>query len=312
MIPREILKKIRQSEIRTNRIAFLQLLCPLAVISCLLLLCSCATTNKLTAIVPATELPADVNINKGAGRGGHLTVTLRLDSGEELPFGVDTGCPITFLPKSLESKMGKRLGTKIFDNFGTKHRQSIYAAPKLYLGNILLKTGSRVAISDDSMGILGMDCLCHYCIQLDFQAGKMRFLDTKHIQTEELGKAFPLENSSNLYIQHGGLFEGKNPELFIDTGFPLDAMLKPALFRQALLEQPPQPVPLLEKGVIKGTVPGLASFPKCIWDGNTYTNLAVEKGQLTIIGLRFLARHLVTFDFPNRTMYLKQTSIGPL
>src|SRR5207244_13623223 len=33
---------------------------------------------------------------------------------------------------------------------------------------------------------------------------------------------------------------------------------------------------------------------------------------LGILGLRFLARHLVTFDFPKRTMYLKQTSIGPL
>jgi hypothetical protein len=31
-----------------------------------------------------------------------------------------------------------------------------------------------------------------------------------------------------------------------------------------------------------------------------------------LIGLGFLARHLVTFDFPNRTLYLKQTSVGPL
>ena len=30
------------------------------------------------------------------------------------------------------------------------------------------------------------------------------------------------------------------------------------------------------------------------------------------IGLGFLARHLVTFDFPDRTMYLKRTSVGPL
>jgi hypothetical protein len=29
------------------------------------------------------------------------------------------------------------------------------------------------------------------------------------------------------------------------------------------------------------------------------------------MGLRFLARHLVTFNFPKRTMYLKQTRTGP-
>jgi hypothetical protein len=30
------------------------------------------------------------------------------------------------------------------------------------------------------------------------------------------------------------------------------------------------------------------------------------------IGLNFLARHLVTFDFPNHTLYLQRQSIGPL
>jgi hypothetical protein len=30
------------------------------------------------------------------------------------------------------------------------------------------------------------------------------------------------------------------------------------------------------------------------------------------IGLSFLARHLVTLDFPGRTLYLKRVSVGPL
>jgi hypothetical protein len=51
-------------------------------------------------------------------------------------------------------------------------------------------------------------------------------------------------------------------------------------------------------------------LPECVWDGRYYTNLDVDVG-INAIGLRFLARHLVTFDFPNRTMYLKQTSTGP-
>jgi hypothetical protein len=33
---------------------------------------------------------------------------------------------------------------------------------------------------------------------------------------------------------------------------------------------------------------------------------------MNVIGLRFLARHLVTLNFPKRTMYLKRTSPGPL
>jgi len=33
-------------------------------------------------------------------------------------------------------------------------------------------------------GILGVDCLRHYCIQLDFAARKMRFLDPETLSEE--------------------------------------------------------------------------------------------------------------------------------
>jgi hypothetical protein len=45
-----------------------------------LLLCSCATKNSIHS-----QLPADVTINKEAGRGGLLLVMLRLEGGEKLP-----------------------------------------------------------------------------------------------------------------------------------------------------------------------------------------------------------------------------------
>ena len=47
-------------------------------------------------------------MNQDAGRGGILIVTLRLESGEKLPFIVDTGCQVTVFDKSLEGKLGKR------------------------------------------------------------------------------------------------------------------------------------------------------------------------------------------------------------
>jgi hypothetical protein len=110
----------------------------------LLLLCSCATTPDPSALVPASELPADVTINKDAGRGNLLFVTLRLESGEKLPFFVDTGSPATVFDKSLEPKLGKCVGTGAFWNFGTKHEMDIYAAPTLYIENTQLMTGRNI------------------------------------------------------------------------------------------------------------------------------------------------------------------------
>jgi hypothetical protein len=70
----------------------------------LLLLCSCATENSIHP-----RLPADVTMNKEAGRGGLVVVTLRLESGAALPFVVDTGSPWTFFEKSQESILGAPL-----------------------------------------------------------------------------------------------------------------------------------------------------------------------------------------------------------
>jgi hypothetical protein len=266
----------------------------------LLLLCSCATER-----VSQRQLPADTVINEDAGRGSLLFVNLRLKNGEELPFIVDTGSPGTLFDKSLMPKLGARLplGTWTVPMNGEKQKSGIYWEPELYLGKTRLKTGRLCAVFDLTqfakqvghpvMGILAMDCLKYYCIQLDFQADKMRFLDPKGLDVAALGKPFPLKFSlyNQLFTDHAGLVKGKSTRLLIDTGWDGDGEI--------------------EKGVIKGSNSGWVHLQECDWAGETYTNLNVRTGG-NIIGLGFLARHLVTFDFPKRVMYLKQTSTGPL
>ena len=300
MIPREILKKIRQSELRTNAVSFSRRFRSAGTILCLLVLCSCATNPHPVTVVPAKELPADVTLNKEAGRGGLLYVMLRFDDSEELPFLVDTGATGTLLDKSLEPKLGKRLGTGASMGWGSKEKANSYVAPKIYLGNTPLVTGGRIWVSEGSnsasnlphpAGILGMDCLKHYCIQLDFKAGKMRFLNPDQVKTAELGKAYPLTFKENIpFIHHVGLLGGSDTNLLIDLGCRTDGLAG------------------------KNAINGLAQFlPDCVWEGETYSNLVVAAvGHANVLGLNFFARHLVTLDLPKRMMYLKQTSIGPL
>ena len=66
---------------------------------------------------------------------------------------------------------------------------------------------------------------------------------------------------------------------------------------------------------VEGMVNRAVILPVCVWGGNSYTNISVGEAPgdaPSWIGLRFLARHMVTFNFPKAVMYLKQTSIGPL
>lgn len=270
----------------------------LGILSCLAL-CSCATRM-------CRQLPADVNINRDAGRGGLVFVTLRLASGEELPFIVDTGSPGTLFDKSLVPKLGFRLplGNWTVPIGDEKQKSGVYWEPKLYLGGIRLKTGRLCAVADFQrlskqvghpvMGILAMDCLKRYCIQLDFQAGKMCFLDPKYLDTERLGEPLPLRLSlySQLFSDHAGLTGGKTNRLLVDTGWNGDGSVS--------------------RETINGrTSGGWVHLTECVWNDRTYTDLNLQTGG-EVLGLGFLARHLVTFDFPRRVMYLKQTCSGSL
>lgn len=293
----------------------------------LLLLCSCATHGTFHQ-----NLPAEASFNVGAGRGDFIFVKVRLKSGPERLFGVDTGMPRTVLDKSLEPELGKCLGTNEggFVWYG-KSGVDFFKSPRLYLGNTPLLTGDCIETLDITnvfytvnwapedagrriFGILGMDCLHHYCIQLDFAADKMRFLDSHNLNTKDLGEAFPLSGLPWRMFVDGTLAGTTNANSWIDIGDPNDGALVPSLFDQVLKSQ---------KGIVTKNFtfrtgePGVAArLPIGIFGGQTYTNLEVLESpdgtDGNIIGLRFLARHLVTCDFPKHTLYLKRENIGPL
>lgn len=270
----------------------------LEIVLVFLPLCLCAAADS-----PA-QLPADVALNEGAGRGGFLILKVRVQKGKDLPFIVDTGTPVTLLSETLEPQLGKRLGSTTFQKYG-KQKSGRYAAPEIYLGDTLLETGTNVFSFDFKqlsslsrqpvMGVLGFDCLRRYCIQLDFEKGTMRFLSPAgHSDVSELGKAFHmtltnlLEGGKDVYpvIDCDNLCGIKSPKLLIDTGCNIDG--------------------LVEKSAS-------TRLPECFWNGGTYTNIHVGiVAHMNALGLRFLARHLVTLDFPEQTMYLKQKSVGPL
>lgn len=287
----------------------------------LLLLCSCATTPDSFSIISAGKLPADVKMNQDAGRGRLIMVPIRLEGGEELPFLVDTGASGTCFDKSLEPKLGKRLDTGTSWHFGRKLDAGEYGAPKLYCGNSLLLMTGQIIVTHDLkqlipnhrvLGILGMDVLEHYCVQLDFAANKIRFLDDQHANTNGWGKAFSLTDAgSGCFSISENLVGGEGPGSLIDTGCLDDGWLTPTLFQQ-WTNQAMQPTN------------HQARAPNGMLGGESYPGIELQRLDIKLqdsgdshmklngIGLPFLSRHLVTLDFPKHTIYLRRTSVGRL
>lgn len=197
-----------------------------------LLFCSCAS------VVP-TSHPGEVDINSDAGRGGLLMVKIQLEDGEDLPFVLDTGAQVTLLDESLESRLGKRLGTRVFHHFSDKFHSHVYAAPRLTLNGTCLLTGRKVYTGDfktlsslwrqPTMGILGMDCLRHYCLQLDFADMKLRFLNTDRLDAANLGERYPLHFSFPMcspFVHERGLAGEREEDVLVDTGYSADGASK--------------------------------------------------------------------------------------
>jgi hypothetical protein len=253
-------------------------------------------------------------MNKMAGRGDFLIVTLRLQNGDELPLMLDTGTSGTLIDKSLAPRLGKPVGTVTYQSWGVVSRFKLYAPPRLYLGGEPLILTNPIAVydakrdfSDENqpvMGILGMDALIHYCVQMDFTAGKVRFLDDIRADKRQWGEAFPivpLNSRDGRPAIAYNLLGLRGPHSLIDSGCLSDGWLMPQYFQQWTNQADPPPL-------------GEARSPDGFLDGEKYplVNLQMNNVESDGIGLRFLARHLVTLDFPNHTLYLKRQSFAPL
>ena len=303
-------------------------MCRVLQIVQLLLVSACFSASPdraLAAAPPNPALPEELTIDEAATSGRPLIVKLRLEDGEELPIMIDTGSISTVLDKSLEPKLGRRLGTGHipfpFDT--TTGTQGVYQAPKLFAGNIALLTGPRIITMELHCpsnhlykGILGVDCLRQYCIQFDFQSRRMRFLQPDNLNTNTLGRPYPIiTKNEGIALVAANLFGDATMQLVLDTGFsgPFDAMLAPKVFRR-LMDERKAAGPTFAMSVRDGRSALAASFPKVELCGLTYTDLNFSSVDLrpkrikALFGLRFVARHIATFNFPKRTLYLKPIS----
>ena len=146
------------------------------------------------------------------------------------------------------------------------------------------------------MGILGMDCLRHYCIQLDFQNEKIRFLDPESAETAQWGEPIPVTFPHGVsFVHRRGLMEWTAYEVLIDTGNVHDGDVELAFFRKKVRER----VLLVKADQVAGQEIRKAWLPQCEWNGAEYTSLQIGSG-MNSIGLRFLLRHLVTPNFPSK------------
>jgi hypothetical protein len=233
-------------------------------------------------------------------------------------FLVDTGSERTLFDLQLRPHLGEPIGNaRVFSPDATTHSES-FQCPKGAIGKLPLLIEGPVLVADlrglrksvgyDVRGVLGMDFLQRYVLQINFDEGLLSFVNLEDCGEAELGSKCRIrfDGGRTPYVRGKATSEHAT-EFIIDTGATANTILAPSIFDE-----------LAEQGqlhkVREGKILALggqrsvqrARGPFVAVNAHMLRNPIVWRGDANYLGLGFWSRFLVTFDFPNETLYLKK------
>lgn len=243
-----------------------------------------------------------------------LPVTIRQ---KEYQFLVNTGLPTTTIDEALRTQL--ELPRKAVEAGGrpggrARDRYRLSAT----LGTMLLEFPAGVESADyaavrekldlECRGEIGLDVLQQYVVQIDFDRGSLRFLSSLPASPGDAVRMTPLGGEGGAPTIPVAL-AGMRSEKFIVASARAGNALDIQSELLAQLEEK-ELVKMLdkEKGV---TRVGSLQFPtgrlESLQIGKfRHEGLLVNAGEQNAVGVSYLARYLVTFDFPRSRLYLKK------
>ena len=253
-----------------------------------------------------------------------LPVTI---SGKKHLFIMDTGLSVTTFDKSLRKYLGKERGSKLAITPDKLMQLKVYDAPESFVGQMKLGC-EEVLCSDFTMlslvigkkigGVVGMDFLKHHIIQLDYDQGKVFFFKPKTNSKSEWGQEFDVKifdvpifgkapHVLGLPYIDMTILDDMKIEFMIDTGSNRSIDLNYNNFKRLMSNEQMKMTKSLSataSGLLEGDMVRYKNFSI---EPFGHQNIIIDEGHLhNLIGTGYLNRYLVTFDFPNRKVYLKE------
>lgn len=286
----------------------------LVVLTTALLLAGCSAVADGPTETPhlLAKFPFDPN-----AKWVVLPVTLE---GEQYRFILDTGCTRTIFDTSLRDRLGKRFlwPRKYEAADGEQFTVEYFHAPEAYVGPLQMASYDLITVADVPTtlvgidGILGMKFLKHYAVQIDPDRGLVRFFKSqKGVVRPHWGHEIRMKRgfrSSLPYVR--GQVNGAKARFLVDTGFTstLSGSLEKDVFEKVRSESAGYEHHSTVSNMAQGATPrsGLVVLPdELSLNGYVLEDTAFCKAYRSLLGLPFFSGHIVTFDFPNDTLYLR-------
>jgi hypothetical protein len=244
---------------------------------------------------------------------------------KQVLFVLDTGASDTVVDTSLRSALGDHVTTITMGTLKDNVSVNRYESPVLSLGNLRLQMGKNVAcmsltdfgnaVGRDIRGVLGMDCLEHYIVQIDCDAGELR-LHSPAVQPDSgWGSVFFMDYPRTSEVGGGWLrrptvsvsINGVRIPFMIDTGanfVGIDSKLARNLSSNHELGTIASTAHSTTLGGDRAAAHyAMRSFSLGPFE---HKNLICSESKFNLLGLSYLSRYRVTLDFPHRRLYLKK------
>lgn len=240
-------------------------------------------------------------------------------NGKEFQFVLDTGSTITVFDISLKEQLGWRIGSsKARAADGKTIKIEYYQLRHAHFGG-LCKKHKKVAVLDLNEvskmagrrvdGIIGMDLLKNHVIRLDFKKNIVSFLRSSNKSIHPGWEADLSLKKNQVHMK--GEVEDIPVSFLIDTGFTesyFGGLLEPAVIERLNAKTIGD-----AQGDQASSVAGPMDFnqrktivAKLCFNLTEYEEVFFVEHNESILGLGFLSRHVVTFDFPKKKVYMEE------
>jgi hypothetical protein len=235
-------------------------------------------------------------------------------NGKTFQFLLDTGASGALYDSSLPLGAAKR--KKKVDSAGGPIELQFFDAPDAKVGNLTLRTAEEVVGFDQGKvreitgheiyGVVGMDFLEKHVVEIDCDEGEVRFLQAVG---RNAGTPFGLEFRDgcphvDVSVQNLG-----NTRFLVDTGFISSdsGTLTPELLTKLQKKGAVRIVGQSYAETLAGTkISRIAQGKKLSLGEFAIADPVIGEGPHNMVGMGLLSRFKVTFDFPNKVMYLRK------
>lgn len=261
----------------------------------------------------AAETPPALDVQIGK-YGRPLLVPVTLEDGRRVQFLLDTGAAMSVFDSSLQKRSDQIVGKTVFSTSAGMCSVVTYRCPAAKIGSLALDgvdrivfldlEGVRMASGEDVYGLLGMDFLRRFALEVDFDEGHLRLWNAMPDRRCRDYKEVPLTTLHGCPHTEVVLPNAGSESFILDTG--ANASTVNGNVFDLLVSGGHMDVYAPQSAVTAtGHVHGITGVIKTIQFASfDHSHIRMDRDPISVLGLRYLSRYRLLLDFPNSVAYV--------